>query len=52
MIFLMYLVFWWPIADNLTEDTWRTQSLLTAVPLNMLRLVRPIQVYIKFLYDE
>ncbi|KAL4453179.1 hypothetical protein ABPG74_015410 [Tetrahymena malaccensis] len=52
MIFLMYLVFWWPIADSLTEDIWRTQSLLSAVPVHVLKLVRPMQIYIKYLYDE
>lgn len=42
MIFIMYLVFWWPIAENLTEDIWRTQALLTTVPITVLKVVRPI----------
>lgn len=24
MVVVNYVVFWWPIADNLTEDIWRT----------------------------
>ncbi|EGR29851.1 PAS domain S-box family protein [Ichthyophthirius multifiliis] len=51
MVFIIYFLFWWPIADKLTEDIWKTRSLLTTVPLNVIKVVKPIQIYIKFLYD-
>ncbi len=42
MIFIIYFIFWWPIADRLTEDIWKTRSLLTTVPLHVIKVVKPI----------
>ncbi|EGR34069.1 PAS domain S-box family protein [Ichthyophthirius multifiliis] len=51
LIFLFYFFFWYPIQYFLTDEIFKTRSLLTAIPLQIIKKVKPILFYIQYLYQ-
>ena len=47
VICILYFMFWLPVVMKLTRDIWRTRSMLAMIPLDVIKRIRSIKLYIQ-----
>jgi len=53
ILVIIYFIFWLPLVSKLNRDIWRTKSMLTMIPLNVVAKIRSVRVFLrKFLNDR
>jgi len=51
-IFAMYIIAWLPLMRKISIDIWRTKSMLTMIPLDVISKIRSIRLYLKRYWNE
>eukprot|EP01017_Pseudomicrothorax_dubius_P025799 TRINITY_DN2823_c0_g1_i6.p1 TRINITY_DN2823_c0_g1~~TRINITY_DN2823_c0_g1_i6.p1 ORF type:complete len:192 (-),score=31.40 TRINITY_DN2823_c0_g1_i6:141-716(-) len=51
-LILLYFVAWLPIVSRLNKNIWRTKSMLTMIPLNVVAKIRSVRVYLRKFISE
>jgi len=57
IIFILFLNFvnlllWIPLIQKISNDIWRTKSMLSMIPLNVIAKIRSIRIYLKRFWNE
>lgn len=51
-LFAIHVIFWIPLISKLSNDIWRTKSMLTMIPLNVISKIKNVKVYLRKFWND
>jgi len=52
ILVIIYFIFWIPLVSKLNRDIWRTKSMLTMIPLNVVAKIRSVRIFLRKFLNE
>eukprot|EP01016_Furgasonia_blochmanni_P027631 TRINITY_DN2910_c0_g1_i2.p1 TRINITY_DN2910_c0_g1~~TRINITY_DN2910_c0_g1_i2.p1 ORF type:complete len:296 (-),score=88.30 TRINITY_DN2910_c0_g1_i2:228-1115(-) len=52
LLLIIYLIVWLPLVNRLNKNIWRTKSMLTMIPLNVVAKIKSVRVFLKKFLNE
>jgi len=50
-VFVLYFIFWVPLVNEMSSNIKNTRSLLTNIPLNIIKTLRGVVIYLRDIYE-
>jgi len=47
LLLIIYIIFWIPLINKLSNDIWRTKSMLTMIPMNVISKIKEVKLFLK-----
>lgn len=47
LLLAIWIIFWLPLISRLANDIWRTKSMLSMIPLNVISNIKDVRIYLK-----